>query len=222
MRKTLAAISILALVLATAGAALAAFSQTASVQFTAQKAGKSTGIKSDLHAVFDTAGPLKSPKQVVMTFPVNTRFNLGTKLVKRCTYSDKQLTAPAGAKVCPTKSQIGSGRGQVNLATTSGFPVNVKAYVHNAGSLIIVAKVPALATTAVIHAVVRGRKLTINVPNLGVVLTSLKLNVGKKGTGKRALITSGRCTAGHFKTSVRWTYWNSTVPDTATSMSNCS
>lgn len=221
MRKTLAAIATLALVLATAGAALATFSQVAQVQFTAHKAGKSTGITSHLYAKFDTGDTLKSPKQVMMTFPMKTRFNLGTKLVKRCTYSDKQLTALA-PKVCPKRSQIGSGTGRVNLSTTSGFPVTVKAFVRSAGRIIIVAKVPALASTAVIHATVSGSKLKIDVPKLPVTLTSLQLNVGRKGTGKQALITTGRCVKGHFTTSVRWTYYNSTIPDTRKSTSDCS
>ena len=219
MRKSLAAVAVFALVLATAGVALAAFTQHATVQFTATKAKQSTGIKSNLHASYSAGDTLKAPKIVLMAFPTGTKFNLGTPLVK------KHCTKPPA---CPAASQIGTGSGSANLGPTANsaltVPLTVKAYVQNRTTMVLVVK--SSGPTQVIKAVASGRQLKISVPKtmLGptqVFVTSLKLNVTKKGTGRRALITSGRCTAHAFTTTVSWMYYSGTT-DTATATSKCS
>lgn len=216
MRKTTAATAILVLVLATAGAALAAFSQYAKVSFTAKKAGQSTGLVSDLHSSDPTApgGKPKAARNVVMTFPSGTKFNLGTSLVTRCTLSDKQLANQFGPS-CPKKSLIGTGKAVANASPlVAKVDANVTAYVRSAKQMVLVVKPtnPALASQInVIHADVSGSKLTIPIPpikaaGISVVLTSLKLTVPKVGSGGRALITAGRCVRKQFVVTVNLTY----------------
>ena len=204
-----------------AGVALAAFSQVADVTLTVHRAGRSTGIRSDLHSSDPTAPGLKpkSASNLALTFPAGTRFNLETPLIKACILTDKQLTTAFGPS-CPRRSQIGSGSAVAN-ASPLAVRVNaeVKAYVDAPNGILLVIKPTSLpgAPTIVIRATVSGSRLTIPIPQLvlgrskgfpGVtaVLVSLKLNVRALGSGHSALITSGRCAGREFQVRERFSY----------------
>jgi hypothetical protein len=201
MRKSLALIAVLILSLASAGAALAQFTQTATVSMTAHKGGQSTGITSDIQSSDPTAAGAK-PKpatKLAITFPTRTKFDLTTTLVARCTYIDTQLAKEFGPS-CPKTSQIGNGTAVANASPlAASVKAVVKAYVRGSRQIVLVLK-PSLpgAPTIVIDATVTRSTLTIPVPTItlggiSVVLVSLKLTVPALGTGKTALITAGRC-----------------------------
>lgn len=228
MRRLLIASTVLVAALAAAGTALAVYTQHASVAFTVHKAGKSTGLTSSLYSSASSTDQLKSAKTVIMTFPAKTRFNLGTPKVKRCRFTDAQLTSATAPASCPKSSRIGSGSGKVNFGPTetsaTQFGVTVKAFVRNASTMILV--VNALGSNLVIHAVARQQKLTIGVPQINVggvpvIVTALKLKVPALGTGRKALLTSGRCIDQRFLISTLLKYSDGTSKKIA-STSRCS
>jgi hypothetical protein len=224
MRKsiTTAAVAVLALVLA--GVALAKFTQIANVSLTAGKAGKSTGIIADIHSSTDVGKAPKEAKLVVLTFPANTKFNIGR--VKPCTLSDKQLMSPGGS--CPADTQLGSGS-----AKAVAFPLpqvataSVKAFASGSHQMVLVTKATKpVAVTVIIRETVAGTKLSIPVPQtkiqtFSVILTSLKLTVPALGSGKNALITAGRCTAHKFVVKSHFVYTDHSTVDLESS-SPCS
>lgn len=106
---TVAVVALLALMLAEV--ALAAFTQASNITLTAHKAGKTTRIKADVSSSDPSVTQPKAAKVLVVTFPSNTKFNLGTPLVPACTLSDAKLAAGAA---CPSKSLIGSGSAVAN------------------------------------------------------------------------------------------------------------
>ena len=123
--------------------------------------------------------------------------------MRSCTLSDAQLGA---GKACPSASKIGTGSARVYVA---GNYVNasVAAYVSGPGKMVIVATANLGAGLPpqrfIIHEQVVGTKLIVPIPTkklngLDVFLVKLALNVPPRGVGKRALITSGKCTAGKF------------------------
>lgn len=236
MRRSITATAVLTTALLTAGVAWAQFSQVASVSLSAHHAGQSTGITSDLHSS-DPAAPGQKPKaatKVVLTFPAGTTFDLATPLVARCTLSDAQLKGQFG-RSCPARSRIGTGTAVANAAPTiSSVSSRVAAYVAGTRSIVLVVK-PTLAAFAsqvvVLRATVAGARLTIPIPSLvvgkspgfagvKVVLTALKLRVPALGTGRHALITSGRCTAHRFVVRSRFDYADHSAL-TLTSSSPC-
>jgi len=205
---TVAVVALLSLTLA--GVALAAFTQTSNITFTAHKAGKTTGIKADVSSSDPSVTQPKAAKVLVVTFPSKTKFNLGTPLITACTLSDAKLAAGAA---CPSKSLIGSGSAVANaypLAST--VPAAVKAYVAGPNSMVMIATANVGTTMrTIIHATVSGSKLTIPVPTpvvatIKVVLVTLKLNVPAKGSGKEALITAGKCSAHKFVVKSHFVY----------------
>ena len=214
MRKTIAAVTVLVALLATASVALATLTQTATVLLTAHKANQSTGITATMRSS-DASAPGGKPTAatgLVIGFPAGTKFNLIHSLAARCHYTDAQLVTRFGP-TCPKKSQVGSGRAVANASPLAN-PVNavVAAYVRSATEMVFVVK-PTLpgAPTIVIHAAVHGSRLTMPIPriNLGgiaVVLVSLTLDVPKLGNGKHALIISGRCVARAFSVTSHFTY----------------
>lgn len=224
IRSSLAALAALT-ALWLASVAVAAFTQTARTSFTVNRAGQSTGITTVLLAS-DPAAPGGKPRSVrtlVIDLPAGTRINLATPLVKKhCKLTDRQLTKPFGP-ACPRASRIGTG---TVVANTAPMPTTTKAgvdpylmkesvavFVQNAHRLTIVVT-PSLDFFAVQvwHATVRGTKLTIVDPKVVYgklvtsVLASLKLKVPKLGTGSRALIRAGRCTAGRFEIEHHFVY----------------
>jgi hypothetical protein len=223
MRKsiTTAAVAVLALVLA--GVALAKFTQIANVSLTAGKAGKSTGIIADIHSSTDVGKAPKEAKLLVLTFPANTKFNIGT--VKACTLSDKQLMSGGS---CPAKSQVGSGS-----AKAVAFPLpqvstaSVKAFASGSHQMVLVTKATKpVKVTVIIRETVSGTKLSIPVPQtkiagFNVILISLKLNVPALGSGKNALVTAGKCTAHKFVVKSHFVYTDHSTLDLESS-SPCS
>ena len=223
MRKwiTIAIAVVLSLVLT--GVALADFTQTSNVVLTATHAGKSTGIKADIHSTTSPGEAPKAAKLLVIKFPAATKFDLAQ--VKPCKLSDAQLTA---GKACASKSLIGTGS-----ATASAFPLpqpilaGVKAYVAGPTSMVFVVKATSpIPQTLIIHAKTSGAKLTIPVPSptvagFHVVLVSLKLNVPTRGSGKTALITAGKCTAQRFVVKSTFVYADGSQADLQSS-SPCS
>ncbi len=218
---TLAAAAALSLVFA--GVALADFTQTSNVALTATHAGKSTGIKADIHSTTSPGQAPEAAKLLVITFPAGTRFNLGS--VKPCKLSDGQLTT---GKSCPSGSQIGTGS-----ATASAYPLpqpilaGVKAYAAGPKKMVLVVKATSpIPQTLVIRETTSGAKLTIPVPTptvagFQVVLVSLKLNVPARGSGKTALITAGKCTSHSFIAKSHFLYSDGTTADLQSS-SPCS
>jgi hypothetical protein len=215
MRKwiTIAVTAVVSLVLA--GVALADFSQTSNVYMTATHAGKSTGIKADIHSTTSPGEAPKAAKLVVITFPAGTKFGLSH--VKPCTLSDGQLTA---GRSCPSTSRIGAGS-----ATASAFPLpqpilaGVKAYAAGSNKMVLVVKATSpIPQTLVIRATASGAKLKIPVPSptvagFKVVLVSLKLNVPARGSGNTALITAGKCTAKSFIVKSHFVYTDGSQTD---------
>lgn len=208
MRKSMiiAVTAVLALVLT--GTALANFTQASNVVLTATHAGKSTGIKADIHSATSPGEAPKAAKLLVIAFPAGTKFGLAH--MKPCTLSDGQLTA---GKSCPSGSLIGTGS-----ATASAFPLpqpilaGVKAYAAGPTKMVLVVKATSpVPQTLVIRDTTSGAKLTIPVPSptvagFKVVLTSLKLNVPARGSGKTALITAGKCRAHSFIVTSHFVY----------------
>jgi len=223
MRKwiTIATAAVLSLVLA--GVALADFTQASNITLTATHAGKSTGIKADIHSTTSPGEAPKAAKLVVITLPAGTKFGLAH--VKPCKLSDGQLTA---GKSCPSASLIGTGS-----ATASAFPLpqpilaGVKAYAAGPNKMTLVVKATSpIPQTLIIHETTSGAKLTIPVPSptvagFQVVLVSLKLNVPARGSGKTALVTAGKCTAHSFIVKSHFVYADGSQADLQSS-SPCS
>ena len=99
MRKLVAIAAAAALSLVFAGVALADFTQTSNIVLTATHAGKSTGIKADIHSTTSPGEAPKAAKLLVVAFPAGTKFALSN--VKPCKPSDGQLTA---GKSCPRRA----------------------------------------------------------------------------------------------------------------------
>jgi hypothetical protein len=225
MRRALTLVLVAILSLTVADVALAAFTQTSNITLTGHKAGKTTGIKAAVSSSDPSATQPKAAKLLVVTFPSKTKFNLATPLVTACRLSDAKLAA---GDACPGQSLIGSGSAVANAyPLLSSVPANVKAYVSGANSMVMVATAKVLGTTmrTIIHATVAGPKLTIPVPTpvvstIKVVLVSLKLNVPAKGSGTKALITAGKCTAHKFAVKSHFVYVDGSTFD-ATSSSAC-
>ena len=208
------------------GVALAAFTQVADVALTVHRAAQSTGIRSDLRSSDPTAPGLKpkSASTLAITFPAGTRFNLDTPLIKTCILTNKQLTTAFGPS-CPRQSQIGTGSAVANASPLAAtVTAKVKAYVGAPNGILLVIKPTSLpgAPTILIRATVSGSKLTIPIPQLvlgrskgfpgvTVVLVSLKLNVRALGSGRTALITSGRCARREFQVRERFSYRDHTT-----------
>lgn len=212
--------------LALAGTALAAFTQTSNITLSAHKAGRTTGIKASVSSRDPSRTQPKAAKLLVVSFPAKTRFNLKTPLVTACGLSDAKLAAGAA---CPGKSLIGSGSAVANAyPLLTSVPATVKSYVAGSRRMVMVATAKVLGTTmrTIIHAAVSGANLTIRVPTpvvstIKVVLVSLKLSVPAKGSGKKALITAGRCRAHKFVVKSHFTYVDGSTFNT-TSSSACS
>lgn len=223
MRKWITITAVAALSLIFAGIALADFSQAGTVALTAKHAGKSTGIKADIHSTTSPGQAPKGAKLLVITFPAGTKFGLSH--VTPCKLSDSQL---AGGKACPAASRIGTGS-----ATASAYPLpqpilaGVKAYAAGPTKMVLVVKATSpIPQTLVIRETTSGAKLTIPVPTpvvagFHVVLVSLKLNVPARGSGKTALITAGKCTAHSFIVKSHFVYTDGTTADLQSS-SPCS
>lgn len=225
MRRVVTAAVAALLSLTLASMALATFTQTSNITLTAHQAGKTTGITANLASSDPSVTQPKAAKLLALTFPSKTKFNLRTPLVSACRLSDAKLASGAA---CPGKSLIGSGSAVANAyPLLTAVPAKVKAYVSGSNSMVMVATAKVLGTTmrTIIHATVSGSKLTIRVPTpvvskIKVVLVSLKLKVPAKGSGSKALITAGKCTAHKFVVGSHFTYVGGST-FTTTSSSAC-
>ena len=231
MRKWFLSGAVAVLSLALASVALATFTQTANVSFTAHKAGRSTGISTYLVAIDTFNAVPQSTKRVVIDFPAGTRFNLKTPKLERCARTDKQLRNQFGPK-CPKSSFIASGSGEFSTFpipsgltnTPYTIPTSVKAYLGK-GSMILVVRATLVAYKSwiyVMHAKVSGSTLTIAVPKMmkganynppnhfpgtRISLTTIKLRIPAIGNGSKALVRSGRCTAHKFVVTSHFQYY---------------
>jgi hypothetical protein len=225
----LLAVGTVATLASLAGVATATFHQSSRVALTTHLAGHSSGFTARVSST-DATAPGAKPKRaarLLIAFPANTHFNLGTSLVRPCTLSDKQLTKPFGP-TCPRRSQIGTGSATVNalpMATVQNVHATVKAFVHGADSLLIVLvndqKLLPGTPPIIIHATVSGSRLTLRLPHvvygrgtgkyksfhgITAVIASLTLRVPALGSGADALLTAGSCTRGRFLVSSHFTY----------------
>lgn len=219
MRRWPIAAAVAGLALALAGVALATFHQKGSVTLTAFKEGAPTGIKANLYSGDSSGGAPWATKTVQITFPTGTKFALGH--YKACTLSDSQIQS---GRSCPSASKIGTGSDTattiINGKPAGSFNGTVAAYVAGPGKMIEVVKtkVGAKTATVVIHTITNKNVLSISVPQLKfgaypIVLTSLKLDVPKKGTGRSALITAGKCTKNQFLVKTHFVYTNGKTKD---------
>jgi hypothetical protein len=205
------------LAMAVPALAVAATTQHSVVTLTATHSGQSSGVNAN---IYNTAANPPRVKQLVLTFPSKTKFNLGS--VKPCTLTNKQIQS---GKSCPAKSQIGTGSAKAKVLGQS-VTASVKAYASGKTSLVIVVHASSPASyTAAIRGTVSGSKMTIPVPKLSfdgapITLTQLKLTVPKKGTGTKTLLKAGTCTAGKFTVTSAFTYYNG-KPVTVKSSSPC-
>jgi hypothetical protein len=227
MRKWILSGAVAVLSLALAGVALAAFTQTASVKFTVGKPGKSTGISANLIATDTTNFVPQATKKLTIDFPAGTRFNLKTPKLKLCTRTDKQLRDQFGPK-CPKSSYIASGTGAFSsypipsglTSTPYTIPTSVKAYLGRGNIILVVrgtvvaykswiyvlhAKASASTLTIAVPRMIRGRKLPFK--GVQVSLTTIKLTIPAIGSGSKALVTSGTCTAHKFVVTTHLLYY---------------
>ena len=81
MRRALIILAVTLAALATAGLALAAFTQTATTRLTAARPGQSTGIVTDVHASNPSAlgGKPRSVRRLTIAFPAGTRLTWGPR-----------------------------------------------------------------------------------------------------------------------------------------------
>jgi hypothetical protein len=197
-----------------------AFTQVSNVFLTATKSGASSGISANMHSDLQ---PPQQVKQVLLTFPRDTKFRLGT--VPACTLTNKQIKS---GKKCPSKSLIGTGSAVANVIGND-LPASVKAYAAGAKTMVLEVHASAPPApqpfTAAIRPTVSGRQLTIPVPKLSfggfpIYLKQLKLSVPKRGTGRHALITAGECINHKFTVKSAFTYYTGS-PVTTSSSSGC-
>ena len=231
MRKWIFAAAVAALTLALVSVAIARFYQVSNITLTAHHAGGSSGIALYVHSR-DPSALGSKPKRVtklVVNFPANTRFDLGTSLRTKCTLTDNQIDTNFGPS-CPSSSQIGTGSGIVNampMAPKPGVDASVKAFVTGPHSFIILLfndqKLLPGTTPIIIHATVSGSQLTLALPHVvygqssaqkfaGVtaVVALLKLDIPAMGSGSDALITAGSCSRHAFLVTSHFTYANNT------------
>lgn len=203
------------------------FKQSANITLTATKAGKPTGLKASLESVDPGAVQPQGLKMLTITLPTNTKFNFKSTAIKQCKASEVEIKATLG-KACSGKSKIGSGTAVANGAPVlSVIPENAIAY---AGSnKIIFLLTPATAgvgQVVVLYGKVSANKVTTIVPvitagELNIVITTLKLSIKTIGTGSKAFITAGKCTAGEFVVKSNFVYQTGATL-ALTSSSKCS
>ncbi len=232
MRRWPIAAAVAGLALALAGVALATFQQHSAITLTATGAQQSTGINALVYSTTNPPGQAPwTAKQLKVTFPAATKFNLGS--VNACRLSDSQLSA---GQSCPSSSRIGSGSASAvpvsHGKATGTVTGTVGVYVSGANKLILVVKSKAgsVTKTVVIHGTAVSNTLSMTVPpvkvtiagsTFDVVLTKLQLTVSKHGTGKSALITAGKCTKNQFPVKAHFVYTNGKTKD-VNSSSFCS
>ena len=188
MRKLIAIAAAAVLSLVLAGVALADFTQASNIVLTAAHAGKSTGIKADIHSTTSPGEAPKAAKLLVITFPAGTEVR--PLPVKPCKLSDGQLTA---GKSCtrqePDRHRLGH-RQRVPAPAADprrreGLRGRAEQDGHGGRR-----RPPRSRRRSSSVRPRPGAKLTIPVPSptvagFQVVLVSLKLNVPRAGAARR-------------------------------------
>lgn len=195
--------AVLALALAAVAAASPQFTQHAKVKLTKAKAGKSTGVFTNLRATDpgEPGGKPKAASRIVIKLPRGTRIN--KRAARQCNLSDQEVIEGK----CPRRSLIGRGRAKANVwplipSTTE----DVRAYASKRGIVLLLTDNeadPAPAQALVLHARVARRGLIVTrvpelqpLPGQFAVLTDFRLRTKpvSRGRGKRQrhLITTPR------------------------------
>jgi len=216
-RKALVGLAVAGLAVGLPAAALATFTQVSKIVLTATKSGQSSGINANVHAKGTTP---EQAKRLVATFPTGTTFRPGT--VPACKLTNKQIES---GKKCPKSSQIGTGSA---VAKTIVGNVNAKvgAFASGNKNMVLVGTVTSPTTAyTVIRAVTSKNVLNVGpIPNkasgLPITLTSLKVNLPKRGTGNHALVTAGKCVNHKFTVTSAFTYYSGS-PVMTSSSSSC-
>ncbi len=183
MRKSVLALSAATLALVPVSVAFAAdaFKQSAKIGFTTQKSGVSAGISSDVTSSDPKAlgAKPKAARTLVITFPANTTFNLGTSAVNACHLSDKEMLKPLAqfpqnGLQCPKSSQVGSGNAELNTwpmtdplkPTNANATVKVFRHIHRTLYIIVYPNLKQIPSWQpwILHATASGSKLTISIP----------------------------------------------------------
>jgi hypothetical protein len=183
MRKSVLALSAATLALVPASVAFAAdaFKQSSKIGFTTQRSGVSAGISSNVTSSDPSAlGTKPKPaRTLVITFPANTRFNLGTSAVNACHLTDKQMLKPLAqfpqnGLQCPKSSQVGSGTAKLNTwpMTDPLKPADVTAtvkvfrHIHRTLYIIVYPSLKQIPSWQpwILHATASGSKLRITIP----------------------------------------------------------
>lgn len=222
MRKPLIAVFVGALVLSSVGIATASdqFQQTYTSKYSSKKPGTSTGINSVLTGT-DPGAPNAKPDpatKVVIAFQSGTKFN--NKAVPQCNLSKDQVEAdPEGA--CPSNTKVGTGSASANAAPVLQTAVGerVTAFNKKGGIWFALSPTGSIGQKLALEGKLSGSKLTTTVPVLPIIpgapvtpdntvsLTEFILNIPKKGSGKKAFITSPtKCKGGKWTNKATFTY----------------
>jgi hypothetical protein len=167
------------------------FTQSAKVNLTSKKTGKSVGVKAALRATDpgEEGGKPKAAKKIVIKLPKGTRID--KRAVAQCNLADEDVIAGK----CKRKSLIGTGKAKANVAPLIATTTeDVKAYASRQGLVLLLTdneRDPAPAQTIVLRAkATKKGVIKVNVPELqplpGVfaVLTDFSLKTKPKGKGK--------------------------------------
>jgi len=206
--------------------ASAQFTQTSIITLTAKKAGKPTGIKAALQSADPGAVQPQGLKTLTITLPTATKFNFKSSAIAQCKASEVEIKATLGS-ACLTKSSIGSGTAVANGAPVIPvIPENAKAYAGHNQIIFLLTPAAAAGQILVLYGKVSATKVTTAVPvlnagGLNVVITALNLTIKTIGSGSKAFITAGKCTAGKFTVKSSFLYQTGATL-TRTSSSKCS
>jgi hypothetical protein len=183
VRALLAAV--IAITLATAGAALASpqFSSTFDLTYLSRTPGAPSG-QVPLMTWADPGAPAEVPKtikRIELRFHKGTRFD--TSALARCRASDDKILSTGGA-ACPKASRLGSGHTTGVFSNGSEFVTDVTLF-NARGQIIVVVLLNGTPVTEFRDGV-KGRTITIEpVLPAGVSLKRLKLRIGRHSKGQR-------------------------------------
>jgi hypothetical protein len=186
MRRAILVAALVLLALAGVALASASFRQEARIGFTAHRAGQSSGLSIVLVSTDYgvPGGKPKAARQVVLTLPAGTRFNLRSSVSRVCTLSDAELQKPFATNkltppTCPIESRVGVGTALLNTnpagvmlklkpPLVATVRATVRAYVHSGNELVIVLYLNSQdlpgQPPVILHAHASGERLTVDVP----------------------------------------------------------
>jgi hypothetical protein len=234
LRKTivLALAGTLTLALAAIAVASPQFTYSFKTTFTQKHPGKSTGFKTDIEttdpgSTLPNHQPLGAAK-IVVVFPKGTKFN--QKALPQC-----PTASFTNADTACKSSKVGTGTSVVT--TNSDNPAigtvaaNLTAFNIKGGILFFTKSTNAsLPVTIPLKATVKANKLTTDVASqipspggLTSVITSFKLNIKAKGSGKKIYATTPtKCPSGGWVVSAKVTFTDGTTKSYPAPASKCS